>query len=562
MERKRNETPILTGETFLKFIIPLIFIVWNTNVLAFDIEGIKYSILSESEGTVCVVSQTATDQLVGEIQIPDTVNYEGKDYTVTEISGWAFYLCDQLTTVHLPQSLQSIGVGAFCQCSNLKTIDIPDGVASLGSSAFYECGQLTSVRLSDNITEIGDWTFTRCYNLKDINFPKTLQRIGEYAFYYCSIEELSIPRTLTEIGRSAFGGCKKIRTITVEDGNPQYLCDDGVLFNQDKTNLVLFPPQSDRTNYDIPTTVTTITPGAFNGSKLKSITLPPTLTIIGNSWLSGCTQLESISIPASVTSIESAAFNGCSSLTELYVPNTVQSIGISAFSGCKSLVKVHLPESLVRIEGWTFDGCSSLNEIVVPESVNYIGMAAFLNCSRLTVFQFPQGVTIIDDYAFEGCQSLKELVIPEKVENVGWDAFLNCSELEKVTIGSSVKALEGGTFYGCDNIVEVWSYVEEPFDVIDYEDSHGGIVLLGRCFPEAVTNNAILHVPEGTTEKYLSKRGWRDFHNLVEMNVEAVSSPSVDEHDHALYYDLSGQRLNGKPVRGIYIQNGKKVLVK
>ena len=437
----------------------------------------------------------------------------------------AFYSCGNLAAIHLPQSLLFVGNYAFEGCNSLTTIVIPDQVTELGGYAFYECEKLTSVRLSDNITEIGDWTFTRCYKLKDINIPKNnLQRIGDYAFLGCSkIEELTLPSTLTEIVQSAFVGCTGLRNITVEECNPNYLTEDDVLFNRQKTKLILFPAQCDKISYKIPVTVSTIAPGAFSGCKLKHLTLPPTLTKIGESWLGGLEQLESIDIPSSVTTIGLGALSGCSSLQELYVPDNVRSIDRSAFSNCTSLVRVHLPEGLARIEGWTFDGCTSLSEVNIPEGVNYIGMDAFRNCSSLSAIQIPQGVTIIDDEAFMGCQTPTELTIPDKVENVGWDAFWGCSRLEKVTIGRSVKALEGGTFYGCDNIREVWSYIEEPFDVIDYEHAHGNMVLVGRCFPKAVTSEATLYVPNGTKEKYLAKSGWRDFGNICDVNQTATN---------------------------------------
>ena len=447
----------------------------------------------------------------------------------TEQLGYgAFYGCGNLTDIHLPQSLLSIGDYAFEGCNSLMTIVIPDQVTELGGYAFYECENLTSVKLSDNITEIGDWTFTRCYQLKDINIPKNnLQRIGDNAFLACSnIEELTLPSTLTEIVQSAFVGCTGLRNITVEEGNLSYLTEDGVLFNYEKTKLMLFPAQCDKISYEIPVTVSAIAPGAFSGCKLKSLTLPSMLTEIGDSWLGGLAQLESIVIPPSVTIIGLGALSGCSSLKELYVPDNVRSIDRSAFSNCTSLVRVHLPEGLTRIEGWIFDGCTSLSEVNVPEGVNYIGIAAFRDCSSLPAFHIPKGVTTIDDGAFVGCQTLTELTIPDKVENVGWSTFENCSGLEKVTIGRAVKALEGGTFYGCDNIREVWSYIEEPFDVIDYEYAHDDVVLVGRCFPEAVTREATLYIPNGTKEKYLAKSGWRDFVNI--RDVIQVGTKPVD----------------------------------
>ncbi len=436
----------------------------------------------------------------------------------------AFYHCGKLADIHLPQSLLSVGNFAFEGCDSLTTIVIPDQVTELGGRAFYECGKLASVKLSDNITEIGDLTFTRCYPLKDINLPKNLQRLGDYAFLGCSkIEELTLPRSLIEISKYAFLGCQGLRSLIVEKGNPKYLCEDGVLFDHDMTTLLFFPPHGDMTHYDIPETVTTIVPAAFSGSQLKSITLPPMLTVIGNSAFSGLSKLEYITIPSSVTSIGSAAFSGCTSLKELDIPEGVQSIGTAALSGDSSLVRVHLPKGLTRIEGSLFEGCTNLREVNVPDGIDYIGTQAFYNCRSLPAFQIPQGVTIIDDYAFMGCQTPTELTIPDKVEDVGWDAFSGCSKLEKVTIGRSVKALGGGTFYGCDSIREVWSYIEEPFDVIDYVRDDGWM-LIGKCFPDKVTGKAILYVPHGTIEEYRSKRGWRNFVNISDI-IQTATEP-------------------------------------
>ena len=483
----------------------------------FDFEGFSYKVLSKSDNTVCLYGPIEEDQLGGDVQIPDVVSYEGQDYIVTKIS----------------------------------------------SKAFFECDQLMSIKLPDNITEIGDFAFTRCYQLKIINLPKNLKRIGEYAFLSCSqIEELSLPSTLTDISKYAFTGCSGLRSLLVDDGNPAFLCEDGVLFNHDKTTLVLFLAQNDKTHYDIPVTVTTISPTAFSGSKLESITLPPTLTEIGDGSLAGLTQLKSVSIPASVAAIGKLAFDNCKSLREIEIPNSVQSIGSAAFIGCTSLTKVLLPEGLVRIEGFLFDGCTSLSEVNIPEGVNYIGLATFRNCSHLPALQLPQSVTIIDDEAIKGCTSLTEFTIPDKVESVGWDAFVGCSGLEKLTIGRSVKELGGGTFYGCDNIRQVWSYIEEPFDVVDFEYKPGDMLLYGRCFPESVTREAVLNVPQGTKEKYLAKRGWRDFQTINETISTDVKALSSGKDKHSDYYDLNGNRKQGRLAPGLYIQNGKKIIIK
>ena len=478
-----------------------------------------------------------------------------------EIRCGFFFLVESDITIFLPST-----IGFFCfqpLFNKVKKVKSSHFSFSVELTSPYECDELTSVKLSDNIPEIGDWTFTRCYKLKSINIPKNLKRLGDYAFLACnSIEELNLPCTLTDISKSSLLGCYGIRSLTVEEGNPEYLSENGVLYNHAKTTLLFFPAQSEMTYYDIPATVITIAPGAFSGSQLKGITLPPTMTEIGNDAFGGLEKLESITIPSSVSRIGFGAFIGCSSLKEVIVPENVNSIERAAFSGCQSLIRIHLPEGLTRIEGWTFDGCTSLSDVNIPEGINYIGIAAFRNCSSLPDFQIPEGVTIIDDEAFKGCKTMTVLSIPDNVENVGWDAFMRCSGLEKVTIGHSVKALEGGTFYGCDKIKEIWSYIEEPFDVIDYDYKPGGVLVDGRCFPEVVTREAILYVPQGTKEKYLDRRGWRDFTNIHDILQTGIQVSTSADNSTCLIYDLSGRRVHGKPQKGVYIQGGKEVVIK
>ena len=348
----------------------------------------------------------------------------------------------------------------------------------------------------------------------------------------------------------------------MDGSNSHYLCEDGVLFDHDKTTLILCPAQSDKTHLDIPPTVTTIMPAAFSGCKLKAITLPQALTRIGDGMLSGLTQLESVAIPSTVTEIGSSAFRGCTSLKEVEVPASVQSIGTAAFAESPSLTRVRLPDGLTRIEGWLFDGCSSLSEVNIPDGVDYIGMAAFQNCSSLPAVQIPQGVTIIDDYAFEGCCRFTEITIPDKVQVLHWDSFRGCTGLEKVSLGSSLTEMHAGSFYGCDNIQQVWSNIKEPFDVTAYDYIQGGIALVGRCFPEAVTRQAVLYVPEGTGVKYKSKAGWRDFLNIQEKTQSSVEVFRSEDSNAIFPFDLQGRHLNSQPTKGIYIIKGRKVVVR
>ena len=138
---------------------------------------------------------------------------------------------------------------------------------------------------------------------------------------------------------------------------------------------------------------------AFSGSSgLTSLTIPSSVTEIGESAFSGCSGLTSLTIPSSVTSIGWSAFSGCSGLTSLTIPSSVTSIGYYAFSGCSGLTSLTIPSSVTSIDDNAFSGCSGLTSIYVyPEKVPILGTGVFSGCDakNCTVY-VPTGT--YDDY--------------------------------------------------------------------------------------------------------------------------------------------------------------------
>ena len=124
---------------------------------------------------------------------------------------------------------------------------------------------------------------------------------------------------------------------------------------------------------------------------------------IESNAFSYCSSLTSISIPSSVTSIGNGAFNECRSLTFINIPPSVTSIGESAFSYCTSLPSINIPSSVTSIGGWAFCYCRSLTSINIPSSVTSIGEYAFRGCSALTSINIPSSVTSIETGAFYDC---------------------------------------------------------------------------------------------------------------------------------------------------------------
>lgn len=200
---------------------------------------------------------------------------------------------------------------------------------------------------------------------------------------------------------------------------------------------------------------------AFENSPITSITIPNSVTNIGNGAFNGCKSLTSITIPNSVTSIGGSAFYGCKSLTSITIPNSVISIGEEVFSYCYSLTSVVvesdnaiydsrencnaiietatnkviagckksiIPNSITSIGDWAFYG-SSIASISIPNSVTSIGYRAFFRCSSLTSVTIPNSVTSIGDWAFYNCEKLGTLVLGDKVKNIGYEAFNGCNKL-------------------------------------------------------------------------------------------------------------------------------------
>ena len=217
-----------------------------------------------------------------------------------------------------------------------------------------------------------------------------------------------------------------------------------------------FESCSGLTSVTIPNSVTSIGEYAFyNCSGLTSVTIPNSVTSIGESAFRGCSGLTSVTIPNSVTTIGERAFYNCSGLTSVTIGNSVTSIGNSAFSGCSGLTSVTIPNSVTSIGSSAFQYCSGLTSVTIPNSVTTIGGAAFQYCSGLTSVTIPNSVTSIGSYTFEACNSLISVTIPNSVTSIGNYAFYNCSGLTSVTIPNSVTSIGYAAFSGCSGLTSV-----------------------------------------------------------------------------------------------------------
>ena len=218
----------------------------------------------------------------------------------------------------------------------------------------------------------------------------------------------------------------------------------------DYTGNVVIPESVD---YGRTYSVTSIGKSAFYESNLTSVTIPNSVTSIGDCAFIGCKSLISASIPSGVISIGDHAFSGCTSITSVTIPRSVVSIGLEAFDS-RTLTVIEVEEG-----NSVYDSRNSCNAIIesannililgckntiIPNSVTSIGDYAFFGCALSSV-NIPNGVASIGEYAFAGCSSMTSAIIPNSVTSIGQSAF-NSSGLVSVVIGRGVTSIGNYAF--------------------------------------------------------------------------------------------------------------------
>ena len=431
------------------------------------------------------------------------VVWAGNGSNITIIPGYLFRNCHNLTSITIPNTVNTISSEAFMSCYKLTTVNYSknetgysflngtltldnaeinvsssnpkwynirqlvlsvvwvgngSNVTSIPRHAFYQCINLTSVTIPKNVITIGVESFYGCKRLTSVSFESNsqLSSISNYAFSYCSsLASIIIPKSVISLENNAFDYCNNLLNVNFES-NSQLSNIGNSTFSRCES--------------------------------LTNITLPNNLSSIGDSSFYYCSSLTSITIPNNVTSIGNGAFSNCSSLQNITIPSSIDLTIANYFSSCENIQAVNYTKNGTYysfINGTlTIDNIENipnnpewenLNSLILNvvwtgngSNVKSIGNYAFYLCYNLGSITIPSGVKSIGNYAFQNCKKLTNLIIPKNVETIGNWAFSNCLELSTINFesGSKLTKISIRAFSGCPI-----STITIPSGVNDYNST-------------------------------------------------------------------------------------------
>lgn len=502
----------------------------------------------------------AVSDYSGTVIVPDSVQYEGNWYHVTEVGNNAFQQ-SYVRSVTLPESVTKIGTDAFRSATNLQSINIPSGVTYIEDKTFAGCNSLpviNGIRYADTYL-----LATTDKTQSNYTISEGTKWIAEEAFKDCSAAtSITLPSSILSIGTSAFRGCTSLTSVMIEN-NPRYTSVDGILYTAALDTIICYPSGREEEDIVIPDHVTVVAAGAYaDNTHIKSLLVPENVTKIVSTAFTGCDSLTKLTIasPSIVeTNYDRYVGNGFftlfgsqisgTTLAECIIESPVSAIGKACFEYCGNLRKVTLPEGLKRIEEDAFLYCSKLQEINLPESMKFIGTEAFMACSQLNNIHLSDSLISLGTYAFYGCSSLtnvhipsslttlsnsvfrgtglRYIHIPSNITTIEPGAFMACQQLQGVRLSESLQSMAYGAFYACKSLKYIICEAKTPPSCNS------------ECFKDV--NYAIpLYVPADSISAYQTANTWSNFTNIQGIvyadMVETSEAFAIDANDSTISF--------------------------
>lgn len=529
------------------------------------------------------------------------------DKSVTKIGDNAFNNCSSLTSVSIPNSVFSIWTNAFFGCRNLISVTIPNSVTVIMSNAFEGCESLASITIPNSVKYIENGTFQNCSGLNSITIPNSVISIGNDAFTNCySLTSVNIPNSVTKIGRYAFNNCYRLTSITIPNSITQIdeyaftHCRGLTSINVEKENINY--DSRDNCNAIIETATNTLIAGCNNTKIPTSVRRIKSLAFVGCS-------LTSITIPNSVTFLESLAFNACFELTSITAlsttPPTCASSGtfskygtLHVLPGCKAayqnadvwknftIVEDAIdPYRIVLADGETY------NEETPQDNKNFNYTRTFNN-TKWQALYIPFSMSYEDwkdDFEVAFVNSVRQYdndedgVVDETIMDVmkikSGSLIPNTPYLIKAkSVGEKTITINNATLYQAEeNSIEcstmlakytfTGTYSTIPASTMsanNYYAMGGGSLIMTDGTSDLKPFRWYLNIESRSPMYSVSNAAKTITINVVgEEEATGISQMSSDREHSSAIYDLNGRKMSQKTLKsGLYIKNGKKIIIK
>ena len=462
---------------------------WQPNI---NVTSAQKIVVSDCQTTISDRAFSAYGSLQS-ITIPESVTSIGADVLygcneLREIIGWRPGLPTNVGRIVISTSVAEIGDSVFSGCDALTTLTIPDTVETIEANAFSGCWALTVLTIPDSVRAIGDNAFSGCTSLAHITLPGTLRNFGDndlretaactgaeglivqdgwvLGYSGTAPEVVTIPEGVVGIASHAFEGQTDIGTIHLPSTlkyigikafrNCTWLQDLNLPEGLEKIDVAAFENCTSLDHVVCSEGLLEIGADAFKGCwRMLSVSLPASLDQIGNNAFSGCSSLVGATLPSHVRPVSEILPDVYRGLTDIIIAEGSTNVCVNAFDGCAALTSINIPESVLSVEAGAFRNCEYLDELFLPSKLVRIGTEAFKGCIRLPAVEFPDTLEVIGDSAFYGDARISSLKFPQTLRSIGANAFYGLRDLRSVEIPEGVTEVGAGAFANCANIQEV-----------------------------------------------------------------------------------------------------------
>jgi formylglycine-generating enzyme required for sulfatase activity len=459
----------------------------------FTVDGVYYNITGDN--TVEVTSKTTSSGgYTGEVTVPATVTNGGVNYQVTAVGDKAFYVCSNVTAVHLPATITSIGENAFYRCTKMADVNIPDGVVTIAYRAFDECKALTTVTIPSSVVSIGNMAFYQCIAMTQVNFNEGLQTIGTSAFADCkALTQVEFPVSVTSIGQNAFENCTGLTDVTFNGatsiGLYAFVYDSAItsvtclsetppsMYNSACFNSAVYENAelhvATRALHDVYASAANwqqfnhiLSPCDFEDEGCYFLRLEADKAIITYKDENYNSYSGHVIIPKTVydggterivVAVDNNAFKNCDALISVEITGYIERIGASAFAGCSALTSVYVypfPPTMAGSDVFDNDTYSNATLYVPFYAIDDFKSANYWRLFN-TIKSMDEPDFVVDGIYYKKWNVTTVAVMhgPEK------GCYSGHVTIPPVVLWEgnfyNVKCIEWGAFYGCPDVTDV-----------------------------------------------------------------------------------------------------------